>query len=267
MINIENIQCTRDSTQLLLNTINYDVCGNFVVSEHNPECTNPYKDIKFLTFGNDIQWASILESNTISISEKENGDISIDVSLNDPFEHTNLFFKDNKIGVGRDPLYSYKVDIGLSENKRSTGLHIGTGVFGLSIGNATDDGFLPQIIGMGSDKDDAGLYVLGKVSEDELSEIPAIIFDGRRFDNTPLINRPIFGITSGSYNNFKFIIDQKGNIGIGKIPDIYKLEVEGDIRATNIIIEDSSEILDLKKEIKDLRNRIYLLEKKIILAL
>jgi hypothetical protein len=173
-----------------------------------------------------------------------------------------MYFKDGQIGIGGLPIHTYKVDIRVPENTRTTALHIGDGLHGFSMGNAAGEGFLPQIIGMGSSADDAGFYILGKTKIDSNSGVPAIIFDGRRIDNSPLNNRPILGITSGSYSEYKFMIDARGRVGIGKIPEIYKLEVEGSLRANNIIFDSSTGITNLRKEIEDLKARLKNLEIK-----
>jgi len=252
----------KDNKNLLLNTINIDASGNFKISEQVPHFTNDLEDIKFLTYNQTVNWSSIKSSDKIIVKTLPSGDIVIDASLADPFEGTEMFFRDGQVGIGRLPLHKYKVDISVPVNTRMTGFHIGDGVFGLSMGNATDEGFLPQIIGMGSDSDDAGLYLLGKVSVDMPSNIPAIIFDGRAINNQPLTNRPIFGITNGSYTEYKLLIDQNGNVGVGTQPGIYKMKVNGVLRAQNIIVDSSTEILDLKQEIENLKRRLELLEQK-----
>jgi len=162
-----------------------------------------------------------------------------------------MYFKNGQIGVGRYPLHNYKVDIGVPENTRMTAMHIGDGTYGFSLGNATDTGFLPQIIGIGSDENDAGLYFLGKTALDVSSNIPLIIFDGRNINNDPLVNRPIMGISSGSYTNYKFLIDCDGNIKTNNI------------NANNVIILDSSNNeQNLRKEIEYLKKRLLILEQK-----
>lgn len=252
----------KDNKNLLLNIINIDGSGNFKIDETVPKFTNDLEDIKFLSYHDKVNWSSIKGSDKIIIKTSPSGDLIIDVSLADPFQDTEMFFRDGQVGIGRLPLHKYKVDISVPENTLMTGFHIGDGVFGLSMGNATNNGFLPQIIGMGSDSDDAGLYLLGKVSVDEPSNIPAIIFDGRAINNQPLTNRPIFGITNGSYTDYKLIVDQNGNVGVGTQPGIYKMKIDGILRAKNIIVDSSTEILDLKKEIEDLKRRLDLLEQK-----
>lgn len=252
----------KDNKNLLLNVINIDGSSNFKISELVPKFTNDLDDIKFLSYHKTVNWSSIQGSEKINIKTTSSGDIIIDVSLGDPFENTEMFFRDGQIGIGRLPLHKYKVDIGVPVNTRMTGFHIGDGTYGLSMGNATDKGFLPQIIGMGSDSDDAGLYLLGKVSVDELSDIPAIIFDGRTINNQLLTNRPVFGITSGSYTDYMLLLDQNGNVGVGTKPGIYKMKIDGVLRAKNIVVDTSTEILDLKKELEDLKRRLDLLEQK-----
>jgi hypothetical protein len=223
--------------------------NNFIIQELTPPFSNEIEDIKYLSFGNEINWSSIKSGNNIILIQDSSGDLTIDVSI-DAFSGTEMYFSNGQIGVGRYPLYEYKVDIGVPENTRMTAMHIGDGTYGFSLGNATDTGFLPQIIGIGSDYDDAGLYFLGKTPEDISSNIPLIIFDGRDFNNNPLINRPIMGISSGSYTEYKFLIDQIGNV-----------KIDGNVNAKNITILDASNnIQDLRQEIEDLKARILILE-------
>jgi len=180
--------------------------------------------------------------------------------------HTDVFkgffYKDGRIGVGREPLYTYKFDIAVSENSITTAFHIGDGRFGFSMGNGTNDGFLPEIIGMGAGEEDAGLYLIGRAGNSLSSDIPLIIIDGRNSADEELKNRPILGITSADYRNYKLIIDHDGNIGIGKKPEIYKMEVNGGISAKDFIIRGisiSDIIREHKKEIEQLKNKIEVL--------
>ena len=232
---------------LILNQIIGD--NNFIIHELVPPLSNDLLDIKYLTFGDDINWSSIKSGSDIILTQDASGDLTIDVSI-DAFSGTEMYFSNGQIGVGRYPLHTYKVDIGVPVNTRMTALHIGDGINGFSLGNATDTGFLPQIIGIGSDSDDAGLYFLGKTSVDASSNIPLVIFDGRDFNNGALSNRPIMGISSGSYNEYKFLIDHIGNVAI-----------DGNVNAKNITILDASDnIQDLRQEIEDLKARIAILE-------
>ena len=251
----------KDNKNLLLNQIICDTQENFIVKEFIPKVTN-ISDIKFLTYDKNIQWSSIKGSEKIIIVKNKNGDINIDVSINNPLEGTEIYFSNGQIGIGGLPLHAYKVDIRVPENTRTTAFHIGDGIYGFSMGNATTEGFLPQIVGIGSDADDAGFYILGKVSLDSNSNIPAIILDGRNLDNSPLDHRPILGISSGSYTKYKVIVDAKGNVGIGSNPGIYKLKVSGPLKVTNVLFDTSSGITDLAKEIKNLKARLLILEEK-----
>ena len=255
----------KDNKNLLLNQIIGDKNDNFTINEFVPSFSNDIEDIKFLTYDVSIRWSSIKGSDKIFIIKNDNGDIVIDVSIADypdPLEGTEVYFKDGQIGIGGLPLYTYKVDIRVPENTRTTALHIGDGVYGFSMGNATDEGFLPQIVGIGSDADDAGFYILGKASLDSNSKIPAIILDGRNLDNSPLDHRPILGISSGSYTDYKVIVDANGNVGIGSEPGIYKLKVDGTIWTKNVLVDVSSGMIDLLKEIEDLKTRLQILEEK-----
>lgn len=254
----------KDSKNLLLNQISID--GNNVrINEVVPTFSNDGEGIQFLSHDGEVKWSSIQGSQSIIITNSSTGDIKIDVSiaeLGDPFEGTQMFFRDGQIGINRYPLYSYKFDIGVSVNMRTTALHIGDGLFGLSLGNATNEGFLPQIIGIGSDENDAGLYFIGKVIEGVDNSIPAIVFDARNANNEGVINRPILGIASGSYTDYKLLMNAQGNVGIGAEPGIYKLKVGGSIKTDNIIIDSSTEIINLINEIQSLRERIKTLEEK-----
>jgi len=223
--------------------------NKFTIHELVPSLTNDLEDTKFLTFGDNINWSSIKGSDNLILTRDPSGDLILDISLN-VFSGTEMYFRDGQIGIGRYPLHEYKVDISVPENTRMTALHIGDGTYGFSLGNATEEGFLPQIIGIGSDENDAGLYFLGKTTIDASSDTPLIIFDGRDGNNNALTKRPIMGISSGSYSNFKFLIDQIGNV-----------KIDGNIEAKNITILDSSDnIQDLRQEIEDLKARIATLE-------
>ena len=252
----------KDNKNLILNQITKDGSDNFNIVELVPLFSNEENDVKFLSHNDNIGWTSLIGSSNIIISNSSTGDIQIDCSIQNPLDDTPFLFRDGQVGLNRYPLHDYRFDISVPVNTRTTALHIGDGIFGISIGNATDSGFLPQIIGVGSDDDDSGLYFIGKVIEGENTDIPAIILDARNVNNGCVINRPILGISSGSYSDFKFLISSTGNVGIGNIPGIYKLNVDGNIKANNIIIEDSSTDINLKNEILILRERIEALEEK-----
>lgn len=175
---------------------------------------------------------------------------------------TNIFYKNGRIGISRPPLMNYIFDLAVPTNTLMTAFHIGDGSFGFSMGNGTSQGFIPEIIGMGSDENDAGLYFLGKAGNNKESSIPLIIIDGRDSAHGSLINRPIFGITSGDYENYKLLVDQKGRVGIGKAPINYKLEVEGPVEAGDFIIGELSikaligVVKELQEEIDRINNKI-----------
>jgi len=212
---------------------------------------------------------SIEEGYGISI-ENLKGKLIINASLNEieniirdfKLKGTEIYYKEGKIGIGVLPRFTYKFDIAIPINTLMTAFHLGDGSFGFSIGNGTSQGFVPQILGMGSDENDAGLYFLGKSGNNESSEVPLIIMDGRNNYNSALENRPIFGITSGDYNNYKFIIDQYGRVGIGKTPDTYKLEINGTVKADNFILGEYN-IKELITIIKTQQDQLYLLEQRL----
>jgi hypothetical protein len=142
------------------------------------------------------------------------------------------------------------VKINLNTNESKTAFHLGNSFYGLSMGNGTNNGFIPEIIGRGYNETDPGIYIIGKTGNNEPSDIPLIIIDGRSADNTSLKNRPIFGVSSGSYNEFKLIIDENGKVGIGKIPIDNLLEVNGNVSATAFKTNSSS------KNKKNIKNNI-----------
>ena len=189
------------------------------------------------------------------------------LSSDKTFIGTNLYYKNNKYVIDSNNLdISSKLSIYLSGDNLDTGLHIGTGEFGFSFGNGTSNGFIPQIIGMGSDDNDPGLYFIGKSLDNVSNNIPVIVIDGRDQSNNPIENRPIFGITNNGINSdFKFLVDQYGKIGIGKIPKKYKLEVNGTIETNDLIIDNYSikEVLEVIKnqqeqinELKEIINKL-----------
>jgi len=227
---------------------------------------------------NDISNGNLLlrglkNSNNINLSIDKLGSICIDASvdtrviINNKLKGTNIYYNDDRIGIGRAPMHMYKFDVEVPENMLMTAFHIGDGTYGFSMGNGTSNGFLPEIIGMGSDENDAGLYFLGRAGNNLSSNIPLIIIDGRNRSNNFLTNRPIFGVTSANYNEYELIINHNGNVGIGKFPEIYKLEVNGTIYAKDFLLDSSISMNDIiniiieqKQEIDILKNKITVLE-------
>ena len=139
-------------------------------------------------------------------------DLSLNILVNNQFIGTDIYYDKGRIGLGRQPLHNYKVDIAVPANTIITAFHVGDGSYGFSMGNGTTHGFVPEIIGIGSDEKDAGLYFVGVAGNDVSSNIPLIILDGRNFGGTKLTNRPILGITSGNYNEYSFLIQADGNV-------------------------------------------------------
>lgn len=155
--------------------------------------------------GNDIYWTSI--------------DLSLNVIVNDHFKDTEIYYNNGRMGLGRFPLFNYKVDIAIPKNTLMTAFHIGDGSFGFSMGNGTAQGFIPEIIGISSNKDDVGLYFIGASvypDNDINNKTPLIILDGRikcgKAESKKLENRPILGISNCDYSNCVVLIDSKGNI-------------------------------------------------------
>ena len=174
-------------------------------------------------------------------------------NLNNNVLRLNSILDDKGKFIGTENIYYINdnlFEIFLPENYLKTGLHIGNEKYGFSFGNGTTQGFIPQIIGMGSDDNDPGLYFIGKSKDKDKSNIPVVVIDGRDQNNNPIENRPIFGITNNGINSkFKFLVDQFGKVGIGKIPKNFKLEVEGTISANDVIVDGYStkDLLDIIK--------------------
>jgi hypothetical protein len=258
-----------NNQNIILNQIKFIDDNSFTFNEVIPFFKDSIPDYSLsLDFSLNLYWSKYIpplefeKGNGIILTKKSNK-LIIDVSLNldtsilidNKIKNTEIYYKDGKVGISTLPRFTYKFDIAVPSNKLTTAFHVGDGSYGFSMGNGTDSGFLPQILGIGSDENDAGLYLLGKSSNNLDSEVPLIIIDGRNSYNGKLEHRPILGITSGDYSNYKFIIDQFGRIGIGKIPEIYKLEVNGSISAENIYINQYN--------FKDIINTIQVLENKI----
>lgn len=153
--------------------------------------------------------------------------------------------EDGRIGVGRHPLYSYKLDIAIPSNSVSSGLHIGDGMYGFSMGNGTSSGFIPQIIGMGRDSNDPGLYFIGRAGDIEPSSTPVVVIDGRNRVNQALLDRPILGVTSNNNSEYKLLINSDGDV-----------KCSGDVYSKDINL--SKEVEMLKKEIEELKTKINL---------
>jgi len=172
-------------------------------------------------------------------------DLSLNIIVNNKFKDTDIYYADGRIGINRYPLFNYKIDVAIPKDTIITALHIGDGSFGFSFGNGTSQGFIPEIIGIGSDENDTGLYFVGIAGNDKSSNIPLIVLDGRNTYNDKLTNRPILGITSANYNEYSVVVDTSHN-----------LNVKGNISATDIMINNLSllEIIrDLQKQINELK--------------
>jgi hypothetical protein len=207
---------------------------------------------------NDILLTKIISDNATQIFNElipiyKNGSdtfwISLDLSLNtivnNRIKNTNIYYENGRMGLGRYPLYNYKLDIAIPKSTLMTALHIGDGSVGFSLGNGTYEGFIPEIIGIGSNKNDAGLYFVGIAGNNESSNIPLIIFDSRSAYNTELTNRPIMGITSGNYSDYDILIDASRN-----------LIVKSNIKVNDVIINNisiSETIKNLQKQIDELK--------------
>lgn len=264
-----------DNGNIILHQILSDE-NSFSIRETKPLFFDPSLSKSLILNENKLQWTphySFLGGKQITLINK-NGNITIDASVdtriivNDKIKDTNIYYKDDRMGLGRNPMFSYKFDIAVSENTLMTAFHIGDGKYGFSMGNGTNLGFIPEIIGMGSDENDAGLYLIGRAGNNVESNIPLVIIDGRNHEHKEVHNRPLFGITNSKYNDYKLLVDNKGLVGIGKIPKIYKLEVRGAIKATDFVLDSSISmnelikiIIEQKKEIDILKNKVTILEK------
>ena len=236
------------------------------------ECLQPQCVLTLNKDGN-VRWSSYIqeieEGYGISLSRKDNK-IQIDTSLNLNFsifdenkriKETNIFYDNGRLGLGRNPLYNYKFDIKIPKNTLMTAFHVGDGKYGFSMGNGTTQGFIPEIIGMGSDENDPGLYFLGRAGIDISSNIPLIVFDGRSSNDAPLANRPVFGIKSGMNSDYFMIVDQFGKVGIGKKPLEHNFEVNGTIKAEDVILDSSISMKELINIIIEQKNEIDNLKK------
>jgi len=229
---LQGIILMNNNSNLLLNQIIVDnsIQSFKEIIPHYEYSNNPQSLVKDAT-GN-IYWSAI---NTI--------DLSINTIVNNIFSDTDIYYDNKRIGIGRKPLHNYKIDLAIPQNNLMTAFHIGDGSFGFSFGNGTNQGFIPEIIGIGSDENDAGLYFVGIAGNDKPSDIPLIVFDARSTYNTRLINRPIVGITSGNYNEYDILLDANGNI-----------KITGDIIINN---ESLLEIIKkLQQQINVLQNKI-----------
>jgi hypothetical protein len=226
------------SSNLLLNRLSYD--DGFHIEELIPPLDTTENDLSLI-------WDA--SGNILWKEQKRPSDIH------------GVHLDGSRIGIGRKPLFTYKVDIDAPIDHRCTALHIGDGLCGFSMGNGTYDGFVPEIIGMGSTEKDPGLYFIGKTSSTLPSNVPLIVIDGRQGNNMPLTNRPIFGIANGNYTEYELLVGHDGNVGIGKYPGIYKMEVNGTIRAKDVVTDSSISLLSLKQEIDHLKSQLQLIKK------
>jgi len=225
-----------DDKNLLLNQINRSDNKNLFLKETIPLFDDNRDTVKQLSrdIEGNIFWMTL--------------DFSLNILTNNKFKDTNIYYDNGSVGLGRSPLFNYKFDIAVPKNTIMTALHIGDGSFGFSMGNGTTVGFVPEIIGMGSDENDAGLYFVGIAGNNTPSNIPLIILDGRNTYNNKLTNRPILGVTSANYDKYNLLLDAKGN-----------LIINGNLTIKDVIIQNRSliNIIDkLEKEIEDLKEKM-----------
>lgn len=164
-------------------------------------------------------------------------DLSLNLIIDNRFKDTSVYYSDGRLGIGRFPLFNYRVDLAIPKDKRMTAFHIGDGSYGFSLGNGTNVGFIPEIIGVGSDENDAGLYFAGIAGSDTSSHVPLIIFDGRDYYGEKLTNRPIFGVTSANYHEYIMLLDNNGDLNL--LGDII-LENKSLKSIINSLLEDVS---------------------------
>ena len=249
---------------IILHQISYDT--SLSISEVVPDIMTEDVSIKVLCLstGGSLYWGApsvvdsikptnlidtspMLESikggNNITISKTEDGSLIIDCSLaiidDGRLLGSEIYYKDDRIGIGRSPLYTYKLDISVPRDKISTGLHMGDSVHGFSFGNGTDVGYVPELISRGCEGD-AALYILGITDSDEDNGIPLIVLDGR-VSGGPLSNRPILGITSGA-NGYKVLFDKDGNVDAN------------DFKINNVSLNDRIE--PLEKELQKIKTTL-----------
>lgn len=255
----------RKQNNIILNSINENSSFTEIIPSYDSGIIPDY--VLSLDSNGNVIWGKIPVPELPEFPKIEIPDF--EVVVDGKIKSTNIYYKDGRIGISRPPMHTYKFDIAVPENTLMTAFHVGDGKYGFSMGNGTSQGFIPEIIGMGSDENDAGLYFLGKAGNDKESSVPLIILDGRSSQNSSLRNRPILGITSGDYNDYKLIVDNRGRVGIGKIPEIYKMEVQGSIQADDVVIEGLSikavieVIKEHQEEIDRLNNIVELLQQKL----
>ena len=218
---------------ILLNQIIYDD-SSYTFKECIPIYENTYVNSYVLTtHDGSIFWSPI--------------DVSINGIVNNHFKNTDIYYDSGRLGLGRFPMFNYKIDLAVPKNTLMTAFHIGDGSFGFSLGNGTSNGFIPEIIGVGSSQSDAGLYLVGVAGNDNSSNIPLIILDGRNTYSEKLTNRPILGITSGNYNEYIVKVELNSVIIKGKL-------AADDMMLNNISLLDK--INDLEKQIEELKTKL-----------
>lgn len=166
---------------------------------------------------------------------------------------TSVYYRDGRLGLNRIPLHSYLFDIGIERGRTTTAFHIGDGTRGFSMGNGAKDGFVPQIIGMGADEYDTGLYLLGRSGNDASSHVPLITMDARNVYDERVTNRPLFGITSSDYNSHHFLVKPNGDVKITGVLEAKDVNVKG-FKLTELLVlikEQHERINILEKRLKD----------------
>jgi hypothetical protein len=157
------------------------------------------------------------------------------------FQDSSIYHKEGRLGIGREPLFNYSLDIAIPKDTLMTGFHVGDGSFGFSFGNGASQGFIPEIIGVGSDENDPGLYFLALPGNNVSSDTPLVVIEGRTSFKNIKTKRPILGIKN-RINNYTILVDYLGN-----------LNISGDIIINAKSLLETIETL--KQEIEELKQK------------
>ncbi len=154
-----------------------------------------------------------------------------------------------KVGIGTStPSFVFDVQGGETERYlMRLSKDNSTGEVKLGNNSDTSGVFQPFIIGINDGSSNTpGFSIYGKVDDDTAGYGPVVSIQGVGNDSLATTNRPVFGVSNGyaiNLNDYEFIIDADGKVGIGTATPSTTLFVSGTSGGTNDWVNYSDERL------------------------
>ena len=164
----------------------------------------------FVTFHSDTGTRqAYIQSNSTTFGFVNEGSTSMFFSNGGSTRMTIL--NGGNVGIGTTSP-SYLLHVSDTSNNTTQKFHVGTGTYGLSIGNSTGTGYSPRVIGYPEDSSDLTQFISAIETADDTGSTAIMQFDARRTGGVA-VTRPLFDWAT--YGTSKMTIAASGNLGIG----------------------------------------------------